>query len=100
MAGKLTIADVEKTAKLANLPLSQKKIKKLSTQVASILDYMDQIQKVDTTGVEEVSNVNDSINVTREDIVENERMFSQDEALANAKEKYQGFFVVKAVFEE
>ena len=94
---KVTI-DVDNVAKLANLPLSDADKKKYSEQLAQILDYVDQLQKVDTKGVEPTYNVTGQTNVFRADEVANS--LSQEQALQNATNTKQGFFVTKGVFEE
>jgi Asp-tRNA(Asn)/Glu-tRNA(Gln) amidotransferase C subunit len=40
------------------------------------------------------------VNVLREDVVEEKRMFTQEEALSNAKKTHQGFFVVDQLIDQ
>ncbi len=88
--------DVVKVAKLANLPLSEDEEEKYSRQLSKILDYIDQLNKVDTSKVEATFNVTANQNVMRED--EADKSLSQAEALMNAPNKRNGFFVTKGVF--
>ena len=97
---KLTIQDVEHTAKLANLDLSSDKIKKLHPQLDSVLGYMSKIQSLETDDVPETTQVTGLENITREDLIDEERMLSQDEALSNAPATHDGYFMVKAILEE
>jgi aspartyl-tRNA(Asn)/glutamyl-tRNA(Gln) amidotransferase subunit C len=97
---KLTKEQVGHVAQLANLPLDEVKVKKFSIQLTEVLEYMSKIQTLDTTSVKETSQVTGLVDVFREDKIEIDRMFTQEEALANAKEKHNGYFVVKSVFEE
>lgn len=62
--------DVVKVAKLANLPLTSAEEKKFGKQLASILDYMEVLNKVDTSNVEPTSQVTGLKNVMREDETE------------------------------
>lgn len=62
--------DVKHVAKLANLPLSPDEEKKYDTQLTAILDYVDQLQQVDTAGVEPTSQVTGLTDVVREDAVQ------------------------------
>ena len=53
-----------------------------------------------TEGVEEISQTTGITNRFREDKVDFKRILSQKEALSNGKLTHNGFFVVKAIFEE
>lgn len=89
--------DVSHVAKLANLTLKPQELKKFTTQLSSILDYIGQLNKVDTKDVEPTSQVTGLENVTRKD--EPQPSLSQEEVLKNAKSKHNGMFKVKAIFE-
>ncbi len=93
----LTSDDVKHAAKLANLPLSDEELALFLVQLSAILDFVGILQKIDTTGVKETSQVTGLENIFREDEIDNERIFSQDEALANAKETHNGFFKVPKI---
>ncbi len=84
-------------AKLANLPLTEEEKKKFEKQLAETLDYVAQLEEIDTKGVEPTSQVTGLENVTREDVAK--PSFSQEEALSNTKSKHNGFFKVKAILE-
>lgn len=94
---KLTKDQVKKVAKLANLPLTSDEEEKYSAQLSKILDYIEQLNKVDTSDVEPTFNVTGLSNVMSEDYVS--KALTQDEALANVSEKQKGFFVTKGVFD-
>lgn len=95
---KLTKDQVKHVAKLANLPLTDKEVEKYSEQLSEILNYIDQLNKVDTNNIEPTFNVGNLSNVMREDKAE--PGLTQEEALQNAKITEKGFFKVKAIFEE
>ncbi len=95
---KLTKDQVKHVAKLANLPLTTEEEERYSEQLSKVLDYIDQLNQVDTSNVEPTFNVSGQSNVMRED--ETAPSLSQDEALQNAPKKENGFFVTKGVFEE
>lgn len=90
--------DVKHVAKLADLPLSSEEEEKYSEQLSKILDYIEQLNQVDTTGVEPTFNITPNQNVMREDEVD--KSLSQEEALLNAPQKKDGLIVTKGVFEE
>ena len=85
-------------AKLANLSLLPSEITKLAKQLEDTIDYVNELSTVDTKNVEPTSQVTGLENVTREDIAK--PSLTQDQALANAKSKQNGFFKVKAIFNE
>lgn len=95
---KLTTDQVKKVAKLANLPITEGEVEKYSEQISRILDYMDQLNSVDTKDVNPAFNVTGLSNVMRKDEVG--ESLSQEEALKNANQKKEVMFVTKGVFEE
>ena len=58
MATTLTIDDVERIARLANLELTSEEKHLFTRQLADILAYAEQVQAVDTTGVPATAHVN------------------------------------------
>ncbi|OGE37615.1 asparaginyl/glutamyl-tRNA amidotransferase subunit C [Candidatus Daviesbacteria bacterium RIFCSPLOWO2_01_FULL_39_12] len=89
---------VKHVAKLANLPLTPEEEEKYSEQLSKILDYIDQLNSVDTKGVEPTFNVSGLSNVMRKD--ESLASLTQEEALQNPSQKQEGFFVTKRVIGE
>lgn len=64
-------------------------------EMSQILDYVEKLDELDTSGVPPMSHVLDVTNVYREDEVE-ERI-DQEQALEPAPEAEQGYFVVPKV---
>ncbi|MDO8570238.1 MAG: Asp-tRNA(Asn)/Glu-tRNA(Gln) amidotransferase subunit GatC [Candidatus Daviesbacteria bacterium] len=64
---KLSIEQVKKVAKLANLSLTADEENLYAEQLSQILDYVDQLNQVDTLGVEPTFNVTGLSNVMRKD---------------------------------
>lgn len=95
---KLTKQQVKYVAKLANLPISEKEEELYGPQLSKILEYIDQLNSVDTTGVEPTFNVSTISNIMRTDEVISS--LSHQEATANAKLSRDGYFITKGVFEE
>ncbi len=107
---KLDLIQVKKVAKLANLPLSVGDDQTYSQQLSKILDYIDQLNSVDTSTVEPTYNVSGTnissfaynvsglSNIESEDQVE--ESLTQDQAIHNAPEQKDGQFVTKGVFED
>ena len=66
---KINNEDVRKVAKLSRLELPEKKISEYTSQLEKILTYIDQLQKIDTTGIPPTTRAVEVVNVNREDIV-------------------------------
>ena len=66
---KITADDVRKVAKLARLDLPEDTIATYTVQLERILDYVDQLQAVDTEGVLPTTRAEEVVNATREDTV-------------------------------
>ncbi len=65
----LTPQQVRHIAKLARLTLSEKEVEKFSTELTSILQYVDRLQQVNTAGIDPLKNVTGMANSWREDAV-------------------------------
>ena len=59
--------DIEKVAKLARLELSEEEKEDFESQMEQILTYMEQLNRLDTTGVEPTSHAIPIHNAFRED---------------------------------
>lgn len=64
---QLTAKQVTHVATLARIGLSKEEIEKFRTQLSGILDYVEMLSEVDTTGIEPTAQVTGLTNVTRED---------------------------------
>lgn len=95
---KLTKDQVKKVAKLANLPLTIQEEQLYSEQLSKILEYIEQLDRVDTSNVETTFNVTGKKNIMAEDGLVT--CLSSEEALSNASKKKNGMFETKGVFEE
>ena len=87
--------DVKHVAKLARLELTEEEIDKYSKQLGSILQYVEQMNEVDTTEIEPMPHAIPVYNVMREDVVKYEQ--TKDEMLANAPFEEDGFFRVPKI---
>ncbi len=93
---KVTTVDVKQIAALARLELSVSDIAKYQTELSNILDYVDQIEKVDTKDVEPTAQVTGLKDVTRVDKKVPSKL-SRDEILSNTPDKKDGYIKVKPV---
>ena len=91
----VTIKDVEHVAALAKLSFSDEEKQKLTKELNEILEYMEQLNQVDTTNVEPLAQVVEQNNVFREDKLK--PTLTQEQALRNAPSKTEKFFRVPKV---
>ena len=64
---KLSRTDILKLARLARLDLSEVEIVEYTTELSEILQYVEQLQAVDVTGLLPTQQVTGLVNVQRED---------------------------------
>jgi aspartyl-tRNA(Asn)/glutamyl-tRNA(Gln) amidotransferase subunit C len=95
---EITQKEVEHVAKLARLELSEDEKVTFARQLSGILNYMDQLKTLDTTGVEPTATVLPADNIFREDEVR--PSLPRDKALANAPDQAEGFFRVPRILED
>lgn len=67
---QITRDDVIKLASLSSLQLGEDEITHLQSDLATLIGYVEQLDEIDTTGVEPVYQVTGLSNVLREDIVD------------------------------
>jgi aspartyl-tRNA(Asn)/glutamyl-tRNA(Gln) amidotransferase subunit C len=89
--------DIEKVAKLARLELSEEEKKTFGNQLEQILTYMEQLNRLDTPGVEPTSHAIPIQNVFRED--ETRPSFPREEVMDIAPEEEDGHFKVPRIIE-
>lgn len=94
----LTIDEVRHVAELARLGLTDEELALYAEQLSAILDYADLLQQVDTSHVAPTPYVLPLHNVMRADAAA--PSLDNTVALANAPDRADGFFRVRAVFEE
>lgn len=87
--------DINHVAKLANLTLTEEEKKKLKAQLEDTVEYVKELDEVDTKDFEPTSQVTGLENVTRKDEVK--PSLTQEEALKNANSTHNGFFKVKGI---
>jgi aspartyl-tRNA(Asn)/glutamyl-tRNA(Gln) amidotransferase subunit C len=92
---KITEEEVLYVAHLARLEIDEGAVEKLASQIGEILDYVDQLNQVDTRGVQPTSHALALTNAFREDAAGPQ--LDRESALANAPCKEEGSFVVPKV---
>ena len=92
MANVISDETIDYVGILAKLELSEEEKEQAKKDMESMLDYIDKLNELDTTGVEPMSHVFPVNNVFREDVVTNGD--GSEETLANAPEQKNGAFKV------
>ena len=86
-----------KIAKLCRVKIEEHEIDELSSQLSSILNWVEQLNEVNTDQVKPLSNVSMADLPLREDKENIED--KSNEVLSNAPEKLENYFVVPKVIE-
>ena len=94
---KITGKEVRYVADLARLELTPEEVESFTGQLNGILEYMDQLNELDTAGVEPTTHVLPLNNVFRDDDVGHS--LGVVDVLANAPEKDRDHFVVPKIIE-
>ncbi len=97
MANIINDETIEYVGILAKLELSDAQKEQAKKDMGRMLDYIDKLGELDTTGVEPMSHVFPVQNVFREDVVTNGDM--RDALLANAPAEKDGMFMVPRTFD-
>ncbi|MBI5231296.1 MAG: Asp-tRNA(Asn)/Glu-tRNA(Gln) amidotransferase subunit GatC [Coriobacteriales bacterium] len=91
----LSEEEVRHVAMLARLQLTDEEVESLRTDLNSILDYVDQLQKLELADVDPMEHPIPTVNVTRPD--EPRPVLSREDALRNAPESQDGAFVIPRI---
>ena len=91
----LTREEVVKIAQLSRIELSEQEVEKFQKDLSAVLDYVEELKRVDVEGLEEVSQVTGLVNVQREDKAVDHG--NREEIFTQAPEMKDGYFKVKAI---
>lgn len=97
----LTLKDAQHVAELAHLELTEDELKNFVPQLDAVLQYMQALNELDTTGVEPMAQVTTPAAenpAVRSD--QPQKTFGPEEATANAPEPGSGYFKVPKVVEK
>ena len=93
---KLSRDDVLKLAKLSRLRLSDEEVERFRTELSSILEYVEILDKADTAGLEPTYQVTGLKNIMRAD-KPRDYGYKTEDLLNGAPDKQDGQFKVKRV---
>lgn len=92
---QLTKEEVKKISELCRIQLTDAELEKFQKELAVVLDYVAELQKVDTEGVEEISQVTGLTNILRDD---KERLSDLRDALIQRfPERKDDFLKIKSI---
>ena len=95
---EVTSEMINRIAHLARLKFSEEEKKALRTDLERMIEFVEKLKEVDTTGVEPLLHITDAVNVLREDEVK--QTISKEEALLNAPVTDGNFFKVPKVIKK
>ena len=88
---------VKKVAKLSRISLDKKKLESLSKDLSSILNFVEELNKLDTHKIEPLTSIIDKTLEPRSDKIDDGKI--KDQILKNSPEKNEEFFIVPKVIE-
>lgn len=94
---KLSIKDVEHIAKLSRLELSVSEKEKFAGQLSDVLEYVSQLNEVNTENVEPTAQATGLVNVIEEDEI-NKSTVEYEDIRKNAPDFEEGSYKVPGVF--
>lgn len=95
---KIGTDEVKRLAALAKISLSPEEAASMSIELGQIVEFVEQLRSVDTTGVEPTDQVTGLVDVWRPDEIKPSSL-SRDELLKNAPMQQDGYVKVRRVLE-
>lgn len=92
---KIDISEVQHIARLARLKLPEDQVPQLTGQINQILDYVDKLSELDTTGIEPMAHALSLDTPYREDAARSS--LEVEDSLSNAPSRQGSFFQVPKV---
>ena len=94
---KIDQESLKKIANLARLDIKPEEESAILGSMDSVLTWMEQLNQVNTDGVEPLTHIMDEVNNWRKDVSVN--ILSREEALSNAPSKNSTYIMVPKVIE-
>ncbi len=95
---KIDIKTIEKLASLSKLSFTEEELDLISKDMSKMVDFINQLDEIDTEGVEPLIHVNEGFNNWREDEIR--EMLDQKEALSNSPIKDSTYFKLPKVLDK
>lgn len=94
---KIDLNTVKKIAHLARLEFDEEGAEKMKKDMTQILDWEEQLNEIDTEGLDPITTMSSEENVLREDVVGEH--LTHEKALLNAPQRDSDYFRVPKVLE-
>jgi aspartyl-tRNA(Asn)/glutamyl-tRNA(Gln) amidotransferase subunit C len=94
---RITKDQVKHVAHLARLSVSEEEVELFTEQLDAIIGFAEQLNELDTEGIEPTTHVLDVKNVLREDVVK--KSLTTEDALKNAPDEQDGQVKVPSILE-
>ena len=89
---------IEELSHLARLRFNEEEKQSVKNDLQNMIAFVEQLNEIDTTGVEPILHMSDTVNVLREDVVTGS--VRREEAIKNAPLKDEEFFKVPTVIKK
>ncbi|MCD4783620.1 MAG: Asp-tRNA(Asn)/Glu-tRNA(Gln) amidotransferase subunit GatC [Candidatus Eremiobacteraeota bacterium] len=86
----ITVDEVRHMAHLCRLQLSPEDIDRFTGELGEIIDYVNQIQKLETSGIDPTFQTAPLSNIFRKDVIK--KSLSPEEVLSNAPDRENDYF--------
>ena len=93
----IDLKTVKHISKLSRISINEEKAKKLEKDLNSIFDFIEKLNELDTTKIEPLTSIADTVLQLRKDEIKSSNI--RDQILKNSPEKNKDFFVVPKVVE-
>lgn len=90
-------SDIKKIAKLARIEVSEEETQILAKQLSNTISWIENLNEVDTSNVEPLTNVNNSTLRMENDTIEQNN--SLEDIISNTKSSKYNYFTVPKVIE-
>lgn len=87
-------------AKASKIKLDKDEVGYFDKQFKKTLEIVDELNQINTSNAAPTYQVTGKKNALREDKIDVTRVLTQEEALSNAKNTHNGYFVVEAILDE
>ena len=94
---KIDIKTIEKLASLSKLSFTKEELDLISKDMSKMVNFINQLDEIDTEGVEPLIHLNEEFNKWREDEIR--EMLDQKEALSNSPIKDSTYFKLPKVLD-
>lgn len=89
---------IEKLSQLSKLKFSDSEMELITKDMTKMIDFINELEEVDTVGLEPLIHMNEEFNNLREDEVKN--MLAQSDALSNSPVKDSTYFKLPKVLDK